>query len=423
MQQVKKVQLRNGLRIILVPMSHSLAATALVLVEAGSEYETKRINGLSHFLEHMCFKGTARRPRAGQIAEELEALGAESNAFTDREDTGYWAKVRSDKLPDILELVGDLYLNPIFNPEEIDKERGVIIEEINLYEDTPSRRVHDIFASLMYGDQPAGWDIGGRKDVIRKLTRDDFLAYRRARYIAPSTVVVVAGGFDVRKTMGAAARLFGALPRRKKIAKLRTKLHQKRPAIRVHFKESDQSHLVIGMKAFSVFDKRRYALQLLAHALGGGMSSRLFKKVREELGAAYYVRAHTELLLDHGSFSVSSGINHAKVNVVVPAILGELRRMRDELISPKELKKVKDHFIGGFLLGLETSDGLAGFYGGQEILTGKFVSPKDVIAKINAVTAEQIRAVAHSLFIPSQLNLAVIGPYRKEAPLRKMLKF
>ena len=422
MQQVKKVRLRNGLRVILIPTSHSLSATALVLVEAGSEYETKRINGLSHFLEHMCFKGTAKRPKAGQIAAELEALGAESNAFTDREDTGYWAKVRSDKLPEILELVGDLYLNPIFDPEEIDKERGVIIEEINLYEDTPSRRVHDIFSSLMYGDQPAGWDIGGRKEVIRKLTRDDFLAYRAARYIAPSTVVVVAGGFDVRKTLGAASKLFGALPRKKKTAKLRTRLHQKRPGVRVHFKESDQSHLVIGMKAFSVFDKRRYALQLLAHTLGGGMSSRLFRKVREELGAAYYVRAHAELLLDHGSFSVSSGINHTKVNVVVLAILAELRRVRDELIGPQELKKVKDHFIGGFLLGLETSDSLAGFYGGQEILTGKLSSPESIISKLNAVTASEIRSVARSLIVPSQLNLAAIGPYRKEGRLRKMLK-
>jgi len=180
--------------------------------------------------------------------------------------------------------------------------------------------------------------------------------------------------------------------------------------------------LLIGMKAFSVFDKRRYALQLLAHTLGGGMSSRLFRKVREELGAAYYVRAHAELLLDHGSFSVSSGINHTKVNVVVPAILAELRRVRDELIGPQELKKVKDHFIGGFLLGLETSDSLAGFYGGQEILTGKLSSPESIISKLNAVTASEIRSVARSLIVPSQLNLAAIGPYRKEGRLRKMLK-
>src|SRR5271154_2443035 len=196
MKPPKKIILPNGLRVVLVPQASSLAASVLILVEAGSEYETKRVNGVSHFLEHMTFKGTTNRPRAGMIAEELAALGAQSNAFTAQEYTGYWAKSESKKLPKILEIVSDLYLNPVFNPEEIEKERGVIIEEINMYEDTPTRRVQEIFASLLYGDQPAGWDIGGQKEIIHTLQKKDFVKYRDERYVASGTLVVVAGKFN-----------------------------------------------------------------------------------------------------------------------------------------------------------------------------------------------------------------------------------
>src|SRR5580700_6890946 len=184
MKPPKKIILPNGLRILLVPQASTLAASVLILVEAGSEYETKRVNGVSHFLEHMMFKGTTNRSRPGMIAEELAALGAQSNAFTGQEYTGYWAKAEAKKLPRILEIVSDLYLNPIFDAEEIEKERGVIIEEINMYEDTPARRVHEIFTGLLYGDQPAGWDISGGKEIIRKLAKKDFTKYREERYIA-----------------------------------------------------------------------------------------------------------------------------------------------------------------------------------------------------------------------------------------------
>src|SRR5271170_7343114 len=183
MSSVKKIVLKNGLRILLVPQAATLAASVLILVEAGSEYETKNINGVSHFLEHLMFKGTTNRPHPGMIAEELASLGAQSNAFTSQEYTGYWAKSEYRKLPKILNIVSDLYLNPIFDPVEIEKERGVIIEELNMYEDTPTRRVQDIFLSLVYGDQPAGWDVGGEKEIVKKLTAEDFVRYRKERYV------------------------------------------------------------------------------------------------------------------------------------------------------------------------------------------------------------------------------------------------
>jgi len=419
---VKKIILKNGLRLLLVPQA-GLAATVLVLVEAGSEYETKRVNGISHFLEHLVFKGTTRRPKPGTISTELDALGAEYNAFTSQEYTGYWAKVQRGKLPQVLDLVSDLYLNPIFNPEEIEKERGVVIEEINMYEDTPMRRVQELFAQLIYGDQPAGWDIAGRKEVIRKLTREDFLAYRSKHYVAPATLVVIAGSFRERDIERAARGIFGDLLRSRRVAKPGVREVQRRPAVLARFKEVDQSHLVVGTRAFSIFDKRRYALQVLSEVLGGGMSSRLFHRVREELGAAYYVRANPELFLDHGYLEVAAGIDLTKVEIVVHAILDELKRLATDLVPPPELQKAKDHMVGNLLLGLETSDQLAGFYGGQEILTRSFIEPETLVGRIGRVRAEDVRAVARALFKDANLNLAVIGPYKKPDLFRKILHF
>ncbi len=418
----KRIILKNGLRVILAPQK-GLAATALVLVEAGSEYETKKINGLSHFLEHLMFKGTAKRPRPGAIAEELDSLGAEYNAFTSQEYTGYWAKVQKKKLPQILELVSDLYLNPVFSKEEIDKERGVIIEEINMYEDTPMRRAHEIFTQLLYGDQPAGWDIAGKKEIIRKITREDIIVYRDKYYIAPATTVVVAGDFDEKKTERLIGEIFSGMKHGHKVKKLKVKEKQSKPGTIVKFKESDQTHLVIGVRAFDTFDERRYALQVLGDVLGGGMSSRLFKRIRNELGAAYYVRAGSELFLDYGNFSVSAGVDHKKLEIVIKAIIAELERLADEPVGAEELKRAKDHMIGNLILGMETSDELAGFYGSQEILSEKLLKPKQIMDKIQKVTSEEIRKVARTIFKNEGLNLALIGPYRNAETFKRILRF
>ncbi len=418
----KKI-LKNGLRLILVPQPKNLAATVLVLVEAGSEYETKEKNGLSHFLEHMVFKGTTRRPNAGMISNELDALGAEYNAFTGQEYTGYWAKAQAHKLPQLIDVVCDLYLNPLFEQKEIDKERGVIIEEINMYEDTPQRRVQELFSELLYGDQPAGWDIAGKKDIILKLQRDDFVSYRTERYVAPGTVVIVAGAFNPTHVRTAIEKLFAHLPRKKVVPKPKTVVGQSEPAVAAKFKESDQTHLVLGVRAFTMFDKRRYALQVLGDIVGGGMSSRLFHRIREELGAAYYVRSSTDLFLDHGYFTVSAGADTKRAEVVVTAALEELKRLTKEIVPRVELLKAKDHMIGGLILGLETSDELASFYGGQEIVMKKLVSPEEIMRKVKKVTAQEIQSVARSLFVNGGLNLALIGPHKDPEPFRKILHF
>jgi predicted Zn-dependent peptidase len=406
----KKIILPNGLRLILAPQPGSLATTVAVAVEAGSKYETKDINGLSHFLEHMCFKGTQKRPRSIDISSELDGLGANYNAFTSQEMTAYYVKARNESLEKILDIIADIYLNPIFNPKEIDNERGVIIEEINMYEDTPQRRVHDLFMRLVYGDQPAGWDVAGRKEVIARLTREDFLKYRNEHYLAPATTVVIVGGFDERDIEKKIADYFGGLRGGKKSEKAPVLESQDKPAELIKVKDSDQTHLVMGFRAFSLFDKRRFALEVLADILGSGFSSRLWQRIREQMGAAYYVGAGVDLYSDHGLVRMWAGVDHKKLEEVIRAGLEEFARLRDEKVSTAELERAKEHLVGNLFLSLETSDELAFYYGLQEIQNLPLLTPAALAQEIKAVTAEEIQAVACALFRNEGLNFAVIGP-------------
>jgi len=355
------------------------------------------------------------------IAHELTALGAQFNAFTGAEYTGYYAKAQAEKMPKILEIVSDLYLNPLFNKAEIEKERGVIIQEINMYEDDLPARAQRIFNALVYGDQPAGWDVGGEKPIIQKLMRDDFVAYRNQRYVMPGTVVIVAGKFDNAATIAQVKKYFGPLPRHTAPAKKKTVERQSAPKIKLHFKESDQAHIVLGFRAFDMFDERRYALRVLADLLGGGMSSRLFTRIREKMGAAYYIGAGTDLSLDHGLLTISAGADHKRTEEVIRAIIEECQMLRDDVVSEKELQKTKDHMIGSLVLGLETSDDLASFYGGQEVLTDGVLSPTVLTERIQKVAAREVQKVAKAILKDRGLNLAVVGPYKKESPFKKLL--
>ncbi len=415
MTKPQKFKLKNGLRVILVPEPQNLTTTVMVSVEAGSEYETKNINGLSHFLEHMCFKGTHKRPTAMDIASELDGLGAQYNAFTSQEFTSYYAKAKNENAGEILDVVADMYLDPTFEHGEIEKERGVIIQELNMYEDTPMRKVADLFMDVVYGDQPAGWDIGGSKDVIRKLTRDDFVKYRSKHYLPQSTVVTISGGRATKELLQKAEGYFKELPSGKKGTKPKTKESQKKPAELVSFKDVDQSHLVLGFRAFDVYDERKYALQVAADILGGGMSSRLFQKVREELGAAYYVRADADLYLDHGLFAMAAGVEHEKIDMVLKATLKEFDRLKEEKVGIQELKRAKEHLIGNLFMSLEGSDELGSFYAAQEIFGLKLSTPQEFAKKIDRVTIDQIQSVLRQIVKRNRLNLAVIGPFKKRS--------
>ncbi len=410
----RKITLENGLRIILVPQPGNLAVTVSVLVEAGSKYEAKEINGISHFLEHMVFKGTQKRPSALAISSELDGIGASYNAFTSHETTGYWAKSRKNHFEKILDVVFDIYLNPLFDSKEIEKERGVIIEEINLNEDQPHVRVWDVFLELLYGDQPAGWRILGPKENIQKIAQEDFLNYRNSHYLPKSTVITIAGNFDEGKAVDQVKKYFSDFKIGEKNSKAKVIESQNEPLVSIKYKDSDQTHFVLGFRAFDVFDDRRYPLGILSDILGGSMSSRLWQKVREQMGAVYYVRAGTDLFTDHGFFAVSAGVGNKKFKPVLGAVLEELKKIREEGVSNNELSMAKEHIIGRLILGLETSDDLAGFYGEQEILERKIEEPEEVIKKIEAVKESDIINVAKDVFQNNKMNLAFIGPFKKE---------
>jgi predicted Zn-dependent peptidase len=410
----KRKILPNGLRVVTVPMKDNPTVTVLVMVEAGSKYETKDINGLSHFLEHMCFKGTERRPNMGDISRELDGLGARYNAFTSTEYTGYYAKAEARHLDQILDIVSDMYQHPIFNEKEIEKEKGVICEEINMYEDLPQAKVEEVFTELLYGDQPAGWNIAGKKDIVRKMTREDFINYRSKNYLPQATTVVVAGNIAEGEVLKKVAKAFKNMTIGKKQTKLKVKESQTVPQISVFNKETDQAHIILGVRTFDTYHKKRTVLKVLAGVLSGGMSSRLFTKLRDEMGVCYYVRATPEFSTDHGVLAVSAGLDNTRVKEATQAILNEFKRLKEEKVSDEELTKVKNLMTGSFTLGLESSDDLAEYYGGQEIYHKELTKPEKAKKEITMVTSEDIQKLAKEIFKDNKLNLAMVGKGKKE---------
>lgn len=413
---------KNGLRLITIPRRDAESVTVMVLVKAGSKYEREEENGISHFLEHMCFKGTKKRPKAMQISAELDALGAQYNAFTSYEFTGYYAKVAPTNVKKALEIVSDLYLNPIFNQDEIEREKGVIIEEMNMYEDLPNRKVQDDMMTLLFGAQPMGRSILGTKEIIRGVRRENFLQYRAKHYLPQSTIVLVSGSFkesDIRRDV---EKLFSHLDGGVKGEKLPVNDHQSKPRVFVRTKASDQSHIVIAFRGYSVKDKRAYAATVLASILGGTMSSRLWQTVRERLGAAYYVRADHESLSDHGIFEIAAGLDTSRITEVLTEIMREVSKLKRSDVGKEELKRSKDSIIGRFRLGLERSDDIADFYGLQEVVKDTSVSPEEYVRAIKRVSAADLRAVAKDIFVTKQMNLAVIGPHKDDALFVPLMK-
>ena len=418
----KKTILKNGLRVVTVPMKDNPTVTVLVLVETGSKYETKAKNGLSHFLEHMCFKGTTKRPTAHAIASELDALGSQYNAFTGQEYTGYYAKGDAKHFKQLFDVVSDVYLNSTFPEVEMEKEKGVIIEEINMYEDMPQRHVQDLFMSLLYGDQPAGWNIAGTRENVQKMTRTDFIECHKAHYVPKATTVIIAGKVSEKIMLAETRRVFEKIPKGKKGAMVPTKEKQTKPEILIKEKKTDQTHFVLGFRTFDIFDKRNPILAVMASVLSGGMSSRLFQKLREEMGVAYYVRAVNDTYNDHGFLEISAGVSNARVKEVVTEILKECKRLMKEPVGAAELSKIKEYIAGNMKLELESSDAFAQFYGGQEVAKHKIDSLETLESKIRKVTAKDIMKVANEIFKNSGLNLALIGPDADKKPFEAILK-
>jgi predicted Zn-dependent peptidase len=409
----KKTVLPNGMRILTIPLSESQSAIGMVLVETGSDFESKELNGLSHFLEHMCFKGTTHRT-GNEIKLEIDGMGAASNAFTSNEFTGYYAKASKDKIHKIIDFVSDIYLNPIFPQKDIDIERGVIIEEINMYEDIPQHVVSNIWQQLLYPNTSAGQQIIGPKENILKFNQKDFSAYHKLHYTPAKTVFVVAGNIDEKKIITQLKNIFAPVVQGKIAKRPKTKFVQAKPQLSIQYKKSDQSHLIVGFRSFDQYNEKNYPLKLASIILGKGFSSRLFTKMRDELGLCYYVSASIDSYTDRGAFYVRSGVTNVRVHEAVEVLMLEFKKLRDETIEEKELQKAKDFLLGNFAIGLETSEDVADYFGFQELLKEKILYPKDYVKKIKAVTVEDIQKVLKEIVKEKNLNLALIGPFESK---------
>jgi predicted Zn-dependent peptidase len=413
----------SGLRLVVIPMESTKTATVLVMVGTGSKYETKEINGISHFLEHMMFKGTEKRPDKLDISVELDGIGAKYNAFTGKEYTGYYAKASAKKIDILMDVIFDIFLNSKLDEKEIEIERGVIIEELNMYRDMPQTYVSDLFEKLLYGDQPAGWDIGGEKEVILKLTRDQFVDYFNTHYIAPKTVVAIAGNVDPEVIKEKVELYFKNIRNGKIYDKPSVIEKQESPQTLIYYKDTDQTHLMLGVRAYNKFDEKKYPLDIISVILGGGMSSRLFSEVRDKRGLAYYIGAGNETYTDSGFFMVKAGINNQKVIQALEVIMDELRKIKKEGITLKELQRAKDQIEGSLALGLEHTDSVAEAYAESLIFYNEILTPEEELDKIKKVTLDQVFQVASDIFDDKKLNLSLIGPFKKEDDFNKILKF
>ncbi len=401
--------LKNGLRILIIPQPQALTATALVLVGTGSDYEKPSQNGLSHFLEHMYFKGTEKMPTSKMIAESFDRLGSISNAFTSNEYTGYYAKGSPKNINIFIETLSDIYLHSTFPEFEIEKEKGVIIEEINMYEDMPQHKVSQALISLMYGDQPAGWPIFGNKKNVSAFKRKDFIEYQGDHYHAENTTIVVSGAVDEKVIVKNIEKAFKQIPTTKSLRKKKT-TPQKSLKLKVIEKKSDQTHFAMGFHSLPFGHKDGPVISLLATILGRGMSSRLFLELREELGAAYYVSSGTDSHSDHGAFEIVAGVDKNRVNEIFSKIAIMLRDLKDNLVSIEELNKARDYALGMQRLHLESSDDIALFYGVQLLIKKSFKTMQEVSREYQKVTPTQIRQMARKLFVADNTNIAIIGP-------------
>ena len=417
----EKLTLSNGLRVILAPMKEAATATVLITTATGSRYETKKENGLSHSLEHMFFKGTKKRPTALSISEELDAVGGEYNAFTSKDRTAYYAKVDAKHTEMALDIVSDIFLNSTLPAEEIDRERGPILQELNMYEDTPVRHIGDVFEMLLYGEHPLGRDIIGTHENIKGFKRADFIRYLNRAYVASNVVVGIAGNFDVAWAKEVIERNFSGMRTGKNPERKRIIERQKAPAIRLQKKKTDQTHFILGVRTFDFSHEDRYVLAVLSTILGGGMSSRLFMAVRERRGLAYSVHTGTDAYHDAGYLATQCGVEHENLEKTIRVILDEYRRIREEIVPEKELVKAKEHIKGSMAMHLESSDDIVSFLVDQEALKGEIILPEERFAKIDAVSSEDIRRVAEMIFRPERLNLASIGPQTSAKKLEKML--
>jgi predicted Zn-dependent peptidase len=401
--------LDNGLRVLTADLPYAQSVAVMVMLAAGSRYETAETSGIAHFAEHMFFKGTERRPSARQIAGEIDAIGGEFNAFTGKENTTYYVKCAAEHRDVALDVLVDMLRNSRFPEDEIEREKGVIIEEMNMYYDTPRDFIGGVYEELLWGDQPLGRDIIGRKETVRDATRDTFLGYLD-RWYRPSRMVLGVAGRIGDGLLERAQELLGDLVDSETGESEPTAPHLN-GRVSVSTKQSEQAHVSLGVHSLPLDHPDRYALQLLATALGGGMSSRLFTEVRERRGLAYYVYGLNHSYTDAGTLYTQAGVDIGRIDDAVATIAGELRKIAAAPLPPVELEKARNFAKGRFVLQLESPQGLMMFGLRREVLERRLPDPDEVLRGLDAVTSDAVARVATELIASDRLRLAVIGPF------------
>jgi predicted Zn-dependent peptidase len=406
--------LPNGMRLLTAPMGHAQSVSCFVMLAAGARYETPDTSGIAHFAEHMFFKGTENRPTARDIGSEIDGIGGEFNAFTGKEYTGYYVRCAGEHRSIALDVLVDMLRHSKFDPEEIDREKGVIVEEMNMYFDTPRDYISGVYDKLLYGDQPLGWDIIGRKETVRAATRETFLGYVDRWYRPERMVVGVAGKID-GDLPAEVERLLGDLEPAESGAPAPAALPANGTArVKIHTKASDQAHICVGVPSYPLVHPDRYALQVLATVLGTGMSSRLFTEIRERRGLAYYIYAINHSYTDAGSLFSQAGVDIERIDEAITTTVAELRKITDETVPSDELEKARNVAKGRFVLQTESPHGLVMFGLRREVLEGQATEPEEILAGLDAVTAEDVQRVAQDVIGGHGLNLALIGPFEQD---------
>ena len=414
----KKV-LDNGLRVVSSPMDNTEAVTLLVEVGVGSRNEAKKIGGISHFLEHLFFKCTKSRPSPGQVHKELDAIGASHNAFTSKEKTGFWVKSAAKDFEAILDIVSDILLEPLFKSEEIEKERNVILQEIDMYEDDPQTKAIEILENLVYAGQPIGRDIIGSKKSVSEITREDIIRHKNAHYLSENMVVSVAGNIASEDAFKKIKKAFRKVKKGKNNVPKKTEFSQAAPRVKITDKVLDQTHLTVAARGYGRLDERKHALNLLSIALGGNMSSKLSSEIREKLGLAYYVYAWGDQYSDCGYLGMAAGVPHGKLERVADKITGIIKKIKSKGLAKNDIERAKSFIRGRMALQFETSDAVASFAAEQELFRGKIVQPAEILKKIEKVSQDDILRVAKDIFRPNKISMSVVGRHGNAAEKEK----
>ncbi|PJA45043.1 hypothetical protein CO174_05380 [Candidatus Uhrbacteria bacterium CG_4_9_14_3_um_filter_50_9] len=417
---IEQFTLDNGMRIVLAPASGTDTVSVLVLVRVGSRYEYAKINGACHFIEHMMFKGTRRRPTAQHISRTLDSIGADFNAFTGKNYTGYYVKVDKRHLELGIDLLDDMLFASKMDADEMNRERGAIIEEIHMYEDNPMMHVDDLLEQEMFTGS-LGWEIAGTPKIIREIDRDEMYGFYKQYYQPSNMVLVIAGNIDRRVRAWIDDR-FG---KRKRGTADRTTFEPvtfptaKGPRARIQKKQTEQIQLALGFPSIGYQDERNAAVKLLVTILGGNMSSRLFTEVRERKGLAYFVRALHSNYEETGVLMIRAGLDKERLDVAVKTIMKEVSKMKRERVSAKELRAAKDFLRGQLAIKLEDSFERAQWYAGERTFQSQVQSPQSRLKQIDAVTPAQIQAVAKEILNEQVMSVAAVGPFKSASELLK----